>query len=104
MLDASDGSVLFYLEPTPEPSSGNSRVKDCQGYGLPGLGIVDMGDESAGSADVLPVDTGDGISTPADAATNEPDIKAVIDQVSALRTEIDRLIGLVNSALKKVED
>jgi hypothetical protein len=32
------------------------------------------------------------------------DIAAVLDQVAALRSEIDRLIGLVDSAVRKLED
>ena len=34
----------------------------------------------------------------------EQDIAAVLDQVDALRSEIDRLIGLVDSAVRKLED
>ena len=34
----------------------------------------------------------------------EQDIAAVLDQVAALQSEIDRLIGLVDSAVRKLED
>ena len=38
------------------------------------------------------------------AEAGEQDIAAVLDQVAALRSEIDRLIGLVDSAVRKLED
>jgi len=37
-------------------------------------------------------------------AGGERDITAVLAQVSALQSEIDRLIALVNTAAKKLED
>jgi hypothetical protein len=39
-----------------------------------------------------------------DRSGGEQDIAAVQEQVSALRNEIDRLIGLVDSAVRKLED
>jgi hypothetical protein len=39
-----------------------------------------------------------------DGGGGEQDIAAVLEQVAALRSEIDRLIGLVDSAVRKLED
>ena len=62
-----------------------------------------MGERNTSGGEALETDTGAGAETAGEAAGGEQDITAVLAQVSALQSEIDRLIALVNTAAKKLE-
>jgi hypothetical protein len=59
-----------------------------------------MGELVACGGKAPPDHTGKAIA----AEAGEQDIAAALEQVAALRNEIDRLIGLVDSAVRKLED
>lgn len=67
-----------------------------------------MGELVADSTKALPDHTGGDTAAESNAAEDgsggQQDIAAVLEQVDALRNEIDRLIGLVDSAVRKLED
>jgi hypothetical protein len=60
----------------------------------------DMGERNTNSGEALETDAG---GAGGEAAGGGQDITAVLAQVSALQSEIDRLIALVNTAAKKLE-
>jgi len=62
-----------------------------------------MGELVACGENAQPDHTGKDIAAD-DGEDGEQNIAAVLDQVAALRSEIDRLIGLVDSAVRKLED
>jgi hypothetical protein len=70
---------------------------------LPAGRIGNMGELVAGGEKAQPDHTGKDIAAEA-GEDGEQDIAAVLDQVAALRSEIDRLIGSVDSAVRKLED
>jgi hypothetical protein len=70
---------------------------------LPAGRIGNMGELVACGEEAQPDHTGKEIAAE-DGAGGEQDIAVVLDQVAALRSEIDRLIGLVDSAVRKLED
>jgi hypothetical protein len=91
-LDGAAPDVLWY----------RSSVQDRDGK-LPAGRIGNMGELVAGGEKAQPDHTGKDIAAEA-GEDGEQDIAAVLDQVAALRSEIDRLIGLVDSAVRKLED
>jgi hypothetical protein len=62
-----------------------------------------MGELVACGGTAPPGETGKEIAAE-DREGGEQDIAAALEQVAALRNEIDRLIGLVDSAVRKLED
>lgn len=62
-----------------------------------------MGELVADGGKAQPDHTGGDIAAE-DGSGGRQDIAAVLEQVSALRNELDRLIGLVDSAVRKLED
>jgi hypothetical protein len=65
--------------------------------------IGNMGELVACGGKAPPGETGKEIAAE-DREGGEQDIAVALEQVAALRSEIDRLIGLVDSAARKLED
>ena len=63
-----------------------------------------MGERNTYSGEAPEPDAGKDAGAGGEAADAGQDITAVLAQVSALQSEIDRLIALVNTAAKKLED
>jgi hypothetical protein len=91
-LDGTVPDVLLY----------RSGVQDRDGE-LPAGRIGSMGELVACGEKAQPELIGKDIAAEAGAG-GEQDIAAVLEQVATLRSEIDRLIGLVDSAVRKLED
>ena len=83
--------MCFVVDPGPRTATGcaKERIWATWASGTP-CGGQAPGDREAGQGEI--------------AAGGERDITAVLAQVSALQSEIDRLIALVNTAAKKLED
>jgi hypothetical protein len=94
-LDGAALDVLWY----------RSSVQDRDGE-LPARRIGNMGELVACGEKAQPDHTGKDIAAEDDGGGKggEQDIAVVLEQVAALRSEIDRLIGLVDSAVRKLED
>ena len=63
-----------------------------------------MGERVTGGGEASTAEAGKDAGAEVETEGGGQDISAVLAQVSALRSEMDRLIGLVNAAAKKLED
>jgi hypothetical protein len=63
-----------------------------------------MGERNTVGGEAPETEAGKDAGAGGETAGGERDITAVLAQVSALQSEIDRLIALVNTAAKKLED
>jgi hypothetical protein len=92
-LDGVVPDVLWY----------RSGVQDRDGK-LPAGRIGSMGELVACGGKAEPGHAGKDIAVAEDKEGGGQGIDAVLEQVAALRNEIDRLIGLVDSAARKLKD
>ena len=65
--------------------------------------LGDMDERNTGVGESREIEAGKNAEAGGEAAGGEQDITSVLAQVSALQSEIDRLVALVNTAAKKLE-